>query len=136
VTIAYPEGRPLDLQTIIGGWRPPCTTHVHYRYRCQHFTCHAAWVYTVYANKNTKSIKKKRQVPTQFSTVHSSVWISSLNFTPTLPLNRSIVIFLNFIMIYRNLVKAYLGHSGMWGLTNAPEQAAVKWAKRILLKTF
>jgi hypothetical protein len=32
VTIAYPQGRPLDLQAIIAGWRPPCTTHVHYRY--------------------------------------------------------------------------------------------------------
>lgn len=31
VTIAYPEGKPLDLQSIITGWRNPCTTHVHYR---------------------------------------------------------------------------------------------------------
>lgn len=31
VTVAYPEGRPLDLQSIVTGWRPPCTTHVHYR---------------------------------------------------------------------------------------------------------
>jgi len=31
VTIAYPEGDPLDLQSIITGWRQPCTTHVHYR---------------------------------------------------------------------------------------------------------
>eukprot|EP00088_Acartia_fossae_P024322 TRINITY_DN2527_c0_g1_i2.p1 TRINITY_DN2527_c0_g1~~TRINITY_DN2527_c0_g1_i2.p1 ORF type:complete len:187 (-),score=32.13 TRINITY_DN2527_c0_g1_i2:696-1256(-) len=31
VTIAYPEGRPLDLQNIVSGYRPPCTTHVHYR---------------------------------------------------------------------------------------------------------
>jgi len=31
VTIAYPEGKPLDLQSIITGWRNPCTTYVHYR---------------------------------------------------------------------------------------------------------
>jgi len=31
VTVAFPEGRPLDLQTIVTGWRPPCVTHVHYR---------------------------------------------------------------------------------------------------------
>lgn len=31
VTVAYPEGRPLDLQSIVTGWRPSCTTHVHYR---------------------------------------------------------------------------------------------------------
>jgi lysophosphatidylglycerol acyltransferase 1 len=31
VTIAYPEGKPLDLQNIITGYRPPCVTHVHYR---------------------------------------------------------------------------------------------------------
>ncbi len=31
VTIAYPEGRPLDLLTIAIGYRRPCTTHVHYR---------------------------------------------------------------------------------------------------------
>jgi len=31
VTIAYPEGKPLDLQNIISGYRPPCVTHVHYR---------------------------------------------------------------------------------------------------------
>lgn len=31
VTIAYPEGKPLDLISIATGWRPPCTTHVHYR---------------------------------------------------------------------------------------------------------
>ena len=31
VTIAYPEGKPLDLVSIITGWRPPCTSHVHYR---------------------------------------------------------------------------------------------------------
>jgi len=31
MTIAYPEGKPLDLQSIILGWRPPCNTHVHYR---------------------------------------------------------------------------------------------------------
>ena len=31
VTIAYPEGKPLDLFQIIAAFRPPCTTHVHYR---------------------------------------------------------------------------------------------------------
>lgn len=31
VTVAFPEGRPLDLQSIVTGWRPPCVTHVHYR---------------------------------------------------------------------------------------------------------
>jgi len=31
MTIAYPEGKPLDLQTIVLGWRNPCNTHVHYR---------------------------------------------------------------------------------------------------------
>lgn len=31
MTIAYPEGKPLDLQTIVTGWRPACNTHVHYR---------------------------------------------------------------------------------------------------------
>ncbi|XP_042232032.1 acyl-CoA:lysophosphatidylglycerol acyltransferase 1-like [Homarus americanus] len=31
VTVAYPGGRPLDLQTIFGGWRPGCDTIFHYR---------------------------------------------------------------------------------------------------------
>lgn len=31
VTIAYPEGKPLDLPTIITGWREPCKTHLFYR---------------------------------------------------------------------------------------------------------
>jgi len=31
VTVAYPEGKPLDLQSILTGWREPCLTHVHYR---------------------------------------------------------------------------------------------------------
>ena len=31
MTIAYPEGKPLDLQSIVFGWREPCNTHVHYR---------------------------------------------------------------------------------------------------------
>ena len=31
VTIAYPEGKPLDLFQIGFGSRPPCVTHVHYR---------------------------------------------------------------------------------------------------------
>ena len=31
MTIAYPNGKPLDLQSIVVGWREPCDTHVHYR---------------------------------------------------------------------------------------------------------
>jgi lysophosphatidylglycerol acyltransferase 1 len=31
VTVAYPEGKALDLQSIVTGWRQPCITHVHYR---------------------------------------------------------------------------------------------------------
>ena len=31
MTIAYPEGKPLDIQSIVTGWRKPCNTHVHYR---------------------------------------------------------------------------------------------------------
>ena len=31
VTIAYPEGNPLDLIAIFTGYRRPCKTHVHYR---------------------------------------------------------------------------------------------------------
>lgn len=31
VTIAYPDGNPLDLIAILTGYRKPCTTHVHYR---------------------------------------------------------------------------------------------------------
>ena len=31
VTIAYPEGRPINLVSIATGWDPPCATHVHYR---------------------------------------------------------------------------------------------------------
>ena len=31
VTIAYPQGNPLDLIQIASAWRRPCITHVHYR---------------------------------------------------------------------------------------------------------
>jgi len=31
VTIAYPDGKPLNLFSIATGWDPPCVTHVHYR---------------------------------------------------------------------------------------------------------
>lgn len=31
ITIAYPEGKPLDILTIITGVRPPCKTHFFYR---------------------------------------------------------------------------------------------------------
>uniref|UniRef100_A0A6A7G6H3 Acyl-CoA:lysophosphatidylglycerol acyltransferase 1 n=1 Tax=Hirondellea gigas TaxID=1518452 RepID=A0A6A7G6H3_9CRUS len=31
VTVGYPGGDPLDLQTLVFGWRPPCCTVMHYR---------------------------------------------------------------------------------------------------------
>ncbi len=31
VTIAYPNGKPINLISIATGWDPPCATHVHYR---------------------------------------------------------------------------------------------------------
>eukprot|EP00092_Neocalanus_flemingeri_P010647 GFUD01011469.1.p1 GENE.GFUD01011469.1~~GFUD01011469.1.p1 ORF type:complete len:353 (+),score=122.85 GFUD01011469.1:77-1135(+) len=31
MTVAFPSGHPLDLQSIVTGWREPCVTHVHYR---------------------------------------------------------------------------------------------------------
>lgn len=31
ITIAYPQGRPIDLFTIITGSRPPCETVLFYR---------------------------------------------------------------------------------------------------------
>lgn len=31
ITIAYPQGKPLDLPTIITGSRPPCETVLFYR---------------------------------------------------------------------------------------------------------
>ena len=31
VTIAYPDGKPLNLVSIATGWDPPCATNVHYR---------------------------------------------------------------------------------------------------------
>uniref|UniRef100_A0A1B6CCX9 Phospholipid/glycerol acyltransferase domain-containing protein n=1 Tax=Clastoptera arizonana TaxID=38151 RepID=A0A1B6CCX9_9HEMI len=31
ITIAYPDGKPLDLPTIITGWRKPCQTFLFYR---------------------------------------------------------------------------------------------------------
>lgn len=31
ITIAYPQGKPLDLPTIITGARPPCETVLFYR---------------------------------------------------------------------------------------------------------
>lgn len=35
ITIAYPDGEPLDLPTIVTGMRRPCQTHLLYRlYRC------------------------------------------------------------------------------------------------------
>ncbi|TRY71726.1 hypothetical protein TCAL_00288, partial [Tigriopus californicus] len=56
VTIAYPDGMPLDLLNIAFGNRPACTTHVHYRV----FDVHdipldpdgrKTWMYQVYADK-------------------------------------------------------------------------------------
>jgi len=31
MTVAFPSGHPLDLLSIVTGWREPCVTHVHYR---------------------------------------------------------------------------------------------------------
>lgn len=31
ITIAYPQGKPIDLPTIITGSRPPCETVLFYR---------------------------------------------------------------------------------------------------------
>ena len=31
VTIAYPDGKPLGIIDTLSAWRPPCTTHVHYK---------------------------------------------------------------------------------------------------------
>jgi lysophosphatidylglycerol acyltransferase 1 len=31
ITIAYPQGKPIDLPTIITGSRPPCDTVLFYR---------------------------------------------------------------------------------------------------------
>ena len=31
MTVAFPGGKPLDLQSIVTGWREPCVTHIHYR---------------------------------------------------------------------------------------------------------
>lgn len=31
ITIAYPQGKPLDLPTIVTGSRPPCETVLFYR---------------------------------------------------------------------------------------------------------
>jgi len=31
MTVAFPSGHPLDLQSIVTGWREPFVTHVHYR---------------------------------------------------------------------------------------------------------
>jgi len=31
MTIAYPNARPMDIQTWIFGYRDPTVTHVHYR---------------------------------------------------------------------------------------------------------
>lgn len=56
VTIAYPQGKPLDLFQIVFGSRPPCVTHVHYRIfdvkdiptdpeQMKH------WMYNLYAEK-------------------------------------------------------------------------------------
>jgi len=58
MTIAYPEGRPLDLQSILTGWREPCTTHVHYRvFDCKELTKLSSeerfsWMVNLYKEKD------------------------------------------------------------------------------------
>jgi len=57
VTIAYPEGKPLDLFQIGFGSRPPCVTHVHYRSfdvkdLPQDPEAIKHWMYNLYAEKD------------------------------------------------------------------------------------
>jgi lysophosphatidylglycerol acyltransferase 1 len=57
VTIAYPDGNPLDLLSIATGWRPPCTTHVHYRvFDIKDLPIDSDgikhWMYNLYAEKD------------------------------------------------------------------------------------
>lgn len=56
VTIAYPEGKPLDLPTIITGWRKPCQTLFFYRlYPCTQVPTQAAemskWLFSRWEEK-------------------------------------------------------------------------------------
>lgn len=56
VTIAYPEGKPLDLFQIVFGSRPACVTHVHYRlFDVKDIPSEAEslkqWMYNLYAEK-------------------------------------------------------------------------------------
>lgn len=57
VTIAYPEGKPLDLFQIAAGYREPCATHVHYRlFDVKDLPQDAedckTWMYNLYAEKD------------------------------------------------------------------------------------
>lgn len=58
ITVAYPEGNPLDLQSIVTGWRVPCTTHVHYRaFDSKDLACLSseerfAWMVRLYQEKD------------------------------------------------------------------------------------
>lgn len=57
VTIAYPNGKPLDLFQIAAGHREPCTTHVHYRVfdvkdLPQDPDDMRHWMYNLYAEKD------------------------------------------------------------------------------------
>lgn len=58
VTLAYPSGDPLDLQSIATGWREPCTTHVHYRvFDSSELACltseeRFAWMVKLYQEKD------------------------------------------------------------------------------------
>jgi len=57
VTIAYPEGKPIDLFQIGFGSRPPCVTHVHYRVFDVKDLPHDTeamrhWMYNLYAEKD------------------------------------------------------------------------------------
>ncbi|XP_049795534.1 acyl-CoA:lysophosphatidylglycerol acyltransferase 1-like [Schistocerca nitens] len=56
ITIAYPEGKPLDLSDIITGYRKPCKTFMFYRlFRCsevpQEHDAMAHWLYDRFAEK-------------------------------------------------------------------------------------
>jgi len=56
ITIAYPQGRPLDLFQIVFGSRPACVTHVHYRLfdvkdLPQDPEAMRNWMYNLYAEK-------------------------------------------------------------------------------------
>lgn len=56
ITIAYPEGKPLDLLTIVLGYRPPCKTILFYRlYPCSEVPSEqeamSQWLYSRFVEK-------------------------------------------------------------------------------------